>query len=67
MPPSQRACGGKDGGTLRRQRAAAPALTLPAALPPAPQMYALLAICTAMCPTTNRLLDEAVANTLREK
>lgn len=31
------------------------------------QMYALLAICTAMCPTTNRLLDEAVANTLREK
>lgn len=31
------------------------------------QMYALLAICTAMCPTANRLLDEAVTNTLREK
>ncbi|KAL4425846.1 hypothetical protein ABPG75_009862 [Micractinium tetrahymenae] len=31
------------------------------------QMYALLAICTALCPTANRLLDEAVANTLREK
>ncbi|PRW58820.1 eukaryotic translation initiation factor 3 subunit L-like [Chlorella sorokiniana] len=31
------------------------------------QMYALLAIVTALCPTANRLLDEAVTNTLREK
>ncbi|KAL4859842.1 Eukaryotic translation initiation factor 3 subunit L [Chlorella vulgaris] len=31
------------------------------------QMYALLAISTALCPTANRLLDEAVTNTLREK
>ena len=30
-------------------------------------MYALLAIATALCPTANRLLDEAVTNTLREK
>ena len=31
------------------------------------QCYALLAAATALCPTANRLLDEAVANTLREK
>ena len=31
------------------------------------QMYALLAVVTALCPTANRNLDEAVANTLREK
>lgn len=31
------------------------------------QMYALLAVVTALCPTANRLLDEAVAATLREK
>ena len=31
------------------------------------QMYALLAIVTALCPTANRLLDEAVTNTLRDK
>lgn len=31
------------------------------------QIYALLAVATALCPTANRLLDEAVANTLREK
>lgn len=31
------------------------------------QVYALLAIATALCPPTNRLLDEAVASTLREK
>ena len=34
---------------------------------PEPQMYALLAVVTALCPTANRLLDEAVTNTLREK
>lgn len=31
------------------------------------QIYALLAITTALCPTTNRLLDEGVATALREK
>ena len=31
------------------------------------QAYALLACCTALCPSTARLLDEAVANALREK
>ena len=31
------------------------------------QMYALLACATALCPTANRLLDEAVSNMLREK
>ena len=31
------------------------------------QVYALLAVVTALCPTAARLLDEAVTNTLREK
>lgn len=40
--------------------------------PPSPplftaQVYALLAAATALCPAAQRLLDEAVANALREK